>query len=253
MTTRFTREFFAEVDRRLAEMLALLNETAADDEIRAYAEQFVRFGMDNGESITNAVYWSLDRGNPRTVIYDPQITTPQCDYPTFSGYFPTQMEVLGLMTEPARRDLCELLPLIPHLAFGADTSNRLRAAKAKTKGLVEDYLERRGLLSSGNAKKRNRSAEGGEGRANSAEPTSESGAKLPSGFLGGASLGAALGVPQSRRDAFLKQLERKRTTLGDDNWLEAAEPRPNAPRYHYRADAPAVIAIAAEYSRQKPA
>lgn len=58
----------------------------------------------------------------------------------------------------------------------------------------------------------------------------------PSGFLGGAALADALGVHSSRRDAFFKQLERDRMSLGDENWQEVSNRRANTPRYQYRAD-----------------
>ena len=73
------------------------------------------------------------------------------------------------------------------------------------------------------------------------------------GFLGGSALADALGVHTTRRDAFFRQLERQRITLGDDCWHEVREPRPNSPRYLYRADAPKVRDLAAGYSSAKPA
>jgi hypothetical protein len=79
------------------------------------------------------------------------------------------------------------------------------------------------------------------------------GGDATSGFLGGVALADALGVHASRRDAFFKQLERNRKELGDEPWREVANPRPNSPRFLYRADAPRVRELAAAYKDPKPA
>jgi hypothetical protein len=73
------------------------------------------------------------------------------------------------------------------------------------------------------------------------------------GFLGGAALADALGVHASQREAFFKRLERRRISLGDECWQEVANPRPNSPRFLYRADSAKVRALAATYQTPKPA
>ncbi len=72
---------------------------------------------------------------------------------------------------------------------------------------------------------------------------------LPTGFLGGKDLADALGVDPTRRDAFLKQLERKRIKLGDDKWIEVSDPVPNSPKYLCRADFQGIRDLAKEYER----
>jgi hypothetical protein len=67
------------------------------------------------------------------------------------------------------------------------------------------------------------------------------------GFVGGADLADALGVHPTRRNAFFRQLERRRRELGDANWHEVREPRPNAPRFIYRVASPAIRSLAAGY------
>ncbi|HUY88702.1 MAG TPA: hypothetical protein VMV10_08205 [Pirellulales bacterium] len=85
------------------------------------------------------------------------------------------------------------------------------------------------------------------------ETAENSGPEAPSGFLGGAELADALGVNPSRRDAFFKKLERKRTSLGDGCWQEVSNKRPNDPKFQYRPDSPALLALAAAYKNPKPA
>jgi hypothetical protein len=75
----------------------------------------------------------------------------------------------------------------------------------------------------------------------------------PGGFLGGTALADALGVHPSRRDAFFKQLERDRISLGDENWQEVSNRRANTPRYLYRADSPKLREMANAYKEPKPA
>jgi hypothetical protein len=84
------------------------------------------------------------------------------------------------------------------------------------------------------------------------EPRGESTAS-PIGFLGGEALANALGVHAKRRDAFLRQLDRKRMSLGDDCWHEVQNARPNSPRFIYRADSPKLRDLAAAYKNPKPA
>lgn len=71
------------------------------------------------------------------------------------------------------------------------------------------------------------------------------------GYLGGTDLADALGVHASRRDAFFRQLERKRTSLGDDSWQEVYDPRPNSPRFQYRVDSAQLVQLAAAYQNPK--
>lgn len=77
--------------------------------------------------------------------------------------------------------------------------------------------------------------------------------RQPRGFMGGLELANALGVHPKQRDAFFRQLERLRLRLGDDSWHEVGEPRPNSPRYLYRADSPKLEDLAARYRTPKPA
>lgn len=73
-----------------------------------------------------------------------------------------------------------------------------------------------------------------------------------SAFLGGPKLAAALGVHISRRDAFVKQLERERGRLmGEGSCVEMAERRPNTSQYLYRIDSPLILSIAARYREPK--
>jgi hypothetical protein len=67
------------------------------------------------------------------------------------------------------------------------------------------------------------------------------------GFLGGEELAEALGIPESRRTAFRKQLERDRDSLGDGCWIEVQNRRPNAPQYLYKVNSPKLQALAAKY------
>lgn len=83
------------------------------------------------------------------------------------------------------------------------------------------------------------------------ETKGESRPESPTGYLGGASLADALGIHATRRDAFFRQLERQRVSLGDDSWHEVRNPRPNNPRFLYRADSPKVCAVAAAYKKSK--
>jgi hypothetical protein len=73
------------------------------------------------------------------------------------------------------------------------------------------------------------------------------------GFLGGTALADALGIHATRRDAFFRQLERQRISLGDDCWHEVREPRPNSPRFLYRVDSPKLRDLAAAYKNPKTA
>ncbi len=73
------------------------------------------------------------------------------------------------------------------------------------------------------------------------------------GFLGGAALAKALGVHATRREAFFRQLERQRMSLGDDCWHEVRDPRPNCPRFLYRVDSTKLRDLAAAYKNPKPA
>ena len=74
-----------------------------------------------------------------------------------------------------------------------------------------------------------------------------------SGFLGGQELREALGIPQKRQEAFQRKLDRSRGHLRDSDWMEAANPHPNAPKYTYRVDSEAVRKLAEAYKSPKPA
>ncbi len=73
----------------------------------------------------------------------------------------------------------------------------------------------------------------------------------PSGFLGVSELFAALGIPESQQDNFAQALSRNRRDLGDSNFHEVREPRPNAPKFLYRANAPELLRIAKRYQKPK--
>ncbi|WP_145247880.1 hypothetical protein [Aeoliella mucimassa] len=71
------------------------------------------------------------------------------------------------------------------------------------------------------------------------------------GFLGGVELAESLGIAPERRQAFLQKLMRWRVSLGDGSWHEVRDPRPNSPRYLYRADSPKILELAAAYRKAK--
>jgi hypothetical protein len=71
--------------------------------------------------------------------------------------------------------------------------------------------------------------------------------KQSTGFLGGEELANALGIHETRRNAFFAQLGRKRKQLGDGNWQEIRDRRANGATYNYRVDNPGLLALAADY------
>jgi hypothetical protein len=73
------------------------------------------------------------------------------------------------------------------------------------------------------------------------------------GFLGGKDLAEKLNVHPTQVDAFEKALLRTRLSLGDEHWLEVLDPRPNCPRYLFRADSQKLRDLAAKYKAPKPA
>ena len=83
------------------------------------------------------------------------------------------------------------------------------------------------------------------------DPTEESGSIVGRGFLGGEELVKALGIHSTKRRAFLKLLERHRKTLGED-FQQVQNPRPNSPRFLYRADSPKILELAKAYRHPKP-
>jgi hypothetical protein len=85
-----------------------------------------------------------------------------------------------------------------------------------------------------------------------AQPASVSSPDTPMGFLGGAALADALGIHATLRGAFFQNLGRKRKSLGDGGWHEVREPRPNSPRFLYRADSQKLRDLAADYQNPKP-
>src|SRR5262249_48589916 len=102
----------------------------------------------------------------------------------------------------------------------------LEAANLLSLNEAADALEAQ-RSSAGNADNANR---GLRGQADAMEKRKEPAPAVttePSrtGFLGGADLADALGVHPSQRDAFFKQLERKRTSLGDECWQEVRNAR----------------------------
>jgi hypothetical protein len=96
------------------------------------------------------------------------------------------------------------------------------------------------------------SADAGSTGKGEPERADELGPESPTGFQGGAALADALGIHATRRDAFFRQLERQRLSLGDDCWHEVREPRPNSPRFLYRADSPKLRDLATGYKTPKP-
>jgi hypothetical protein len=107
--------------------------------------------------------------------------------------------------------------------------------------LIRDFNG--GLQGQGNADKPERQSD--PAPAVTTEPA-------PTGFLGGADLADALGVHPSQRDAFFKQLERKRTSLGDECWQEVSNRRANNPRFQYRVDSQKLRELAEAYKTPKP-
>lgn len=68
------------------------------------------------------------------------------------------------------------------------------------------------------------------------------------GNLGGEELANALGVHPDRRGAFFRQLQRLRTAKQLERlYDEVANPRPNDPKYKYRADSPELRQLAEKY------
>ena len=88
-------------------------------------------------------------------------------------------------------------------------------------------------------------------RTSLASTTVEGDPPSPTGFLGGAALADALGVQATRRDAFFRQLGRKRISLGDDSWQEVRDRHGNGPIFLYRVDSPNIIELAKHYSTEK--
>jgi len=73
-------------------------------------------------------------------------------------------------------------------------------------------------------------------------------------FLGGNDLAAALNVPKHRYRTFLRAVERlrrpgrgKASRLADTDYEEVQNPRPNTPRFKYRANHPAIVALAKRF------
>jgi hypothetical protein len=117
--------------------------------------------------------------------------------------------------------------------------------------VFHESLQRSLSAAANDAKPANAVAQPPDARA--AESDGESVPDSRAGFLGGTELADVLGVHPTRRAAFIKQLERQRTKLGDDCWSEVREPQPNCPRYLYRSDSPKVRELAARYKHPKPA
>ena len=85
------------------------------------------------------------------------------------------------------------------------------------------------------------------------ERVGDKGELTQTGFLGGTALAETLGIHPTRRDAFFRQLERQRISLGDDCWHEVREPRPNSPRFLYSADSTKLRELAKAYAMPKSA
>ncbi len=68
-------------------------------------------------------------------------------------------------------------------------------------------------------------------RPSEAKAGTGDGQPAKTGFLGGTALADAIGIHATRRDAFFRQLERQRMSLGDDCWHEVRNPRPNSPSF----------------------
>ena len=84
-------------------------------------------------------------------------------------------------------------------------------------------------------------------------PATSDGLDSSTGFLGGGELTNALGIHTTRLDAFFRQLERKRMSLGDDCWVEVQDPRTNSPQFLYRVDSPSLCELAKAYLSPKSA
>ncbi len=90
-------------------------------------------------------------------------------------------------------------------------------------------------------------------RRNEASPVTGNAEAAPTGFLGGKDLVDALEIDPSKENAFFRQLERKRIELGDNGWHEVRDPRPNSPKFLYRADSAKLRSLAKSYREPKPA
>jgi hypothetical protein len=66
-------------------------------------------------------------------------------------------------------------------------------------------------------------------------------------FMGLTALANALGVPDSKKEAFRRKLERVRLELGDDGFHEVRDPPRNAEKYLYNASHPQIQKLATKY------
>ena len=66
-------------------------------------------------------------------------------------------------------------------------------------------------------------------------------------FMGLSALADALGVPDAKKEAFRRKLERVRLELGDDGFHEVKDPPRNTERYLYNASHPQIQKLATKY------
>jgi hypothetical protein len=69
------------------------------------------------------------------------------------------------------------------------------------------------------------------------------------GFLSAKDLAVVLGIPESRRNAFIMELTRKRPLLGRD--CLQIKRRRNGPTYMYMGSSLVIKALAARYMKEK--
>ena len=85
------------------------------------------------------------------------------------------------------------------------------------------------------------------------QPVLEEPTKSWGGWMGDVELAAALGVHSSQIRAFRAKLKRMRDKgeLSIDDWQEFENRKRNQPQFHYRLNAPAIVAMAKRYSLPK--
>lgn len=83
--------------------------------------------------------------------------------------------------------------------------------------------------------------------AGDAEPIAQEMRSATPQFMGLTALANALGVPDSKKEAFRRKLERIRLKLGDDGFHEVRDPPRNAEKYLYNASHPRIQELAAKY------
>ena len=84
-------------------------------------------------------------------------------------------------------------------------------------------------------------------------PVHDAATESRGGWMGDVELASALGVHSSQIPAFRRKLKRMRDKgeLSLDDWQEFENRKRNEPQFHYRANAPAIVAMAKRYSLPK--